>query len=98
MSAYPNVDESGSMAKGLGKMWWEVLHWIVNVLVIVLVTIGGVFALYYQDFLFDKFSNALLVFEPLFDRLLAFLEMDPEASASATASVVQSAVTGHSEL
>jgi hypothetical protein len=48
-TAYPNMDEGASMARGLTSAWWDVVRWFFMTGLVICVALLGVAAIYWAD-------------------------------------------------
>lgn len=76
LGLYPNTEESASMETGLRKAWWLTMRWILLMFGLVLATILGAVAIYYERKIWASFQG-------LFKHLDKYARLDwvPKSSA-----------------
>jgi len=105
LGPYPEMDENASMEKALRQPWWEVLSWFLNMGIMILFTLFGIWVIWNLqwvvgqienavdwDYLWDMWEAGLL---KVFGPLLGFFE-DPNANVTTAAS--PSSALGKDEL
>lgn len=95
LGPYPEMDENASMEQALRQPWWEVLNWFLNMGIMIVLMLFGVWVIWNLEWVVGQIENAIdwdklwdmwedALFK-VFGPLLGFFE-DPNANATAAAS------------